>query len=72
MEAIEPILTLRKVYHAETMRREEPEEWQIPIYAKTVMGVIGTTYAYTTVLHDYFERNLYRIIRMTSDLKKIW
>lgn len=68
MEAIEPVLTLRKIYTANTMRGGEPEELHIPLFAETVMGVEGTTSCYTTVTYDYFQRELYRIIRMAYDL----
>ena len=68
MEAVEPVLILGKIYTANTLKTEEPEEWHIPIRVKTVMGVEGTTSIYTTELCDYFERGLYRIVRMAYDL----
>lgn len=68
MEAIEPVLMLGKIYTANTMKTEEPQEWHYPLRAKTVMGVEGSTCMCTTVLRDYFERDIYRIIRMAYDL----
>ena len=68
MEAVEPVLMLRKICTANTMKTEEPQEWHMAIHAKTVMGVEGSTCIYMTEVYDYLERGLDRIIRMAHDL----
>lgn len=67
VKGIKPIFTLR-ICTSNIMETEEPEQWAIPLYPKTTMGVVGGSCVYMTELYDYFGRRIYRVIRMAYDV----
>ena len=68
LKAVKPIFTLR-LRTSNTMKTEEPEQWAIPLYLKTTMGVVdGSYHGYITEMHDYFGRTIYTVIRLDQDV----
>lgn len=61
MLSIKPILSVSGINmaNANSVRKEEPEEWSHPIRAKTVMTVEGSTSMCTTFLVNQYGRDYY-------------
>ena len=68
MEAVEPVLILGKIYTANTLKTEEPEQWSPPIRLRTVMGVEGSTAVCMTRVENHLGRVPYTYVRMAYDL----
>lgn len=69
---IQPVVRVR-IYTASDIRTEEPQQWTVPLYAKTTMGFLGvyrgcSSWGYITEVSDYFGRRIYDFIRLTQDV----
>lgn len=68
LKAASPILSLR-IRTPNEMETEQAKEWAIPLYPKTIMGVVdGSYHGYVTQVYDYLGREIYSIIRLVQDV----